>query len=462
MVRCFVRVAGERVQTLDMDEDRTVGELKQVLWESEQGACEPSIQVLMMGCVELHDAATLREAREACALEGERNIHLLALARWPGGEDPERGEQLVSLPSLAEGGNGCDDGEGDGGSSSGNGGGGVVSPAPGAKGVSLEAPIALQLAASVSTVDLRHLLQVRCFPDSAVDGRLTFDAATRTATFVPAAPLAPRSRHTVYVFSNAARRVGGGGGGDGEDGDGAGEGGGREGVAAVPASTRTWRSMFTSWSFRTGELSPIRVLLAPVYLPPSCHQRLPGGRAEGKAGEGGIEAEGESAGCGGAGGGGGQEVVVTGQAQGTPPKLATLSRRSRGLMSELVAVAAARFDVPVQRIGRFLVRDGGQGDGGRSVTHSVAHSVIHCDRDVLRLHELDSIEFEVLPADAPPLRPARVVHKEVASLTHAEYCKEHWVNAEAGFLAVCGKMSAEEETEALLAVVAAYEERENG
>ena len=47
-----------------------------------------------------------------------------------------------------------------------------------------------------------------------------------------------------------------------------GGGGGREGVTAVPASPRAWCLMSSSWSFRTGELSPICVLLVPVYLPP--------------------------------------------------------------------------------------------------------------------------------------------------------------------------------------------------
>lgn len=50
----------------------------------------------------------------------------------------------------------------------------------------------------------------------------------------------------------------------------------------------------------------------------------------------------------------------------------------------------------------------------------------------------------------------RVVHDEVEELNHDAYCAAHYVNEEAGFYAVAGKMSAEEETAALLAVVEAF------
>ena len=119
-------------------------------------------------------------------------------------------------------------------------------------------------------------------------------------------------------------------------------------------------------------------------------------------------------------------------------RLVTLQRSSPGMISELTSSARSCFP-----------------DAGPAFAFAVANEELD-GHAVSRLQEGDVVLCIPGPGDAD----GPVIHEEVPLLTHEEYCREHWVNREAGYFAVCGKLSAAEEHAALMAVVQAFEDGE--
>lgn len=73
---------------------------------------------------------------------------------------------------------------------------------------------------------------------------------------------------------------------------------------------------------------------------------------------------------------------------------------------------------------------------------------IATDMDVAALREFDSVSFQTVAAQPRGL---------VQTLSPEEYVAAHYANPEAGFYALCGKLSAEEENERLLEIVQVFE-----
>lgn len=127
-------------------------------------------------------------------------------------------------------------------------------------------------------------------------------------------------------------------------------------------------------------------------------------------------------------------ILVTDRGQQPAgPTLLKLDRR-HGLLAELHARVLARFELSATDV---CLRDVASPRGP-----------VATDADVAQLEEFELVTFSTAPAEpAPPSSPPQAF---------AEYKRTHWVNDSAGFYALCGKMSAEEETAALLDIVRAF------
>lgn len=89
-----------------------------------------------------------------------------------------------------------------------------------------------------------------------------------------------------------------------------------------------------------------------------------------------------------------------------------------------------------------------------SIVVTAGHRPVDTDRDVGKLAEFEQLTFCVAPRPrqlSPPAMPAAG-----SAAAAAAYAETHWVNPQAGFYALCGKMSAEDETAALLDIVRAF------
>ena len=140
-----------------------------------------------------------------------------------------------------------------------------------------------------------------------------------------------------------------------------------------------------------------------------------------------------------------EPVRVLLELEGAPGhKLVTLYRRSASLLAELLAAARSRF--PARH---FEFRR----------TAAAAGPPLS-DTDVGLLREGEVLCCRAVSMDAR--ESPEVVHEEVQALDHDAYCAAHWVNAAAGYFAVVGKLTSEEEEAALLAVVSAFEGGEAG
>ena len=76
---------------------------------------------------------------------------------------------------------------------------------------------------------------------------------------------------------------------------------------------------------------------------------------------------------------------------------------------------------------------------------------IKTDIDVAALTEFAEVRFSTAKASS-----CRATEAQAPPMTREEYLTAHWVNESAGFYALCGKMSAEEEQARLLEIVAAF------
>jgi isopenicillin N synthase-like dioxygenase len=132
----------------------------------------------------------------------------------------------------------------------------------------------------------------------------------------------------------------------------------------------------------------------------------------------------------------------------------TLARSNSGdLLGELARALARRFDVSAARVGAMRTVD------VDSVAHALSSvgSVARLGADALiEFRECDDERQCVLRGRQYSVGDGVVVHDDVEELSPQDYCRLHWVNPEAGYLAVAGKMSQEEENELLLSVVSAY------
>jgi hypothetical protein len=125
---------------------------------------------------------------------------------------------------------------------------------------------------------------------------------------------------------------------------------------------------------------------------------------------------------------------------GGAPRIVRLDR-SGALLAELHTRVLARFQLS-------------------SATHTVAElsgertGAIENDTAVRNLVEFEILSFRVA---ARPAQPAPVVVPTAAlAADAAAYRASHWVNPRAGFYALCGKMTPEHETAALLEIVRVF------
>jgi len=133
----------------------------------------------------------------------------------------------------------------------------------------------------------------------------------------------------------------------------------------------------------------------------------------------------------------------------------TCTLSSVRLLLELVGQLRPRL-VTLQRDGPSLLAELGSAAGH-------VFSGLACDfsTDGAPVDDLAIGRFEdgqlVQCTPRPSVDPtSAVIHSEVPALDPDEYARQHWVNPQAGFLAVVGKLTAEEEEEALLAIVQAF------
>jgi len=78
-------------------------------------------------------------------------------------------------------------------------------------------------------------------------------------------------------------------------------------------------------------------------------------------------------------------------------------------------------------------------------------------KDIILFNDRNNnmVDFEVIEDSHAPMGEIHV-HDDVPKLGWKEYVEEHWVNSSAGYYALVGKMSEEEETKLLLEIVAAF------
>jgi len=128
--------------------------------------------------------------------------------------------------------------------------------------------------------------------------------------------------------------------------------------------------------------------------------------------------------------------------------LLILPRQTPCLYKELLHTISSRFGLDVQKIISVKSK---QIDG--------TEQPIDNDRTVAKLQESDTIIFEWSPDVLVKENNAESVpwSKE----TWEEYYRHNWVNDCSGYLAVCGKMSLEEETLLLLNIVQAFCDKED-
>jgi hypothetical protein len=112
--------------------------------------------------------------------------------------------------------------------------------------------------------------------------------------------------------------------------------------------------------------------------------------------------------------------------------LVVLERNSPDLLSELTMKIATRFAHPPTQL-KFPT------------------TIL---KDIISLKSNSLVEFEVDTSLNSNCNAH--IHEEVPKLEWKRYIEEHWVNSSAGYYAVVGKMSKEEETKLLLEVVAAF------
>lgn len=129
----------------------------------------------------------------------------------------------------------------------------------------------------------------------------------------------------------------------------------------------------------------------------------------------------------------------------TDCRLVNVVRQSSALLEELRHQLAAAFSIPSHSIACISL--GTPPDRPLSSNHAVAQLT---EADCLTVH-VDS----AIPAPAVPQA------KALTPADWAAYYKEHWVNDASGYLAVCGKMSSEEEAKLILEVVAAFSGNED-
>eukprot|EP00026_Physarum_polycephalum_P020305 Phypoly_transcript_22796.p1 GENE.Phypoly_transcript_22796~~Phypoly_transcript_22796.p1 ORF type:complete len:102 (+),score=29.62 Phypoly_transcript_22796:65-370(+) len=87
----------------------------------------------------------------------------------------------------------------------------------------------------------------------------------------------------------------------------------------------------------------------------------------------------------------------------------------------------------------------------------IQNKAITNNYDVSTLKDNDKIIFHL---DKNAQFSNTHVHEEVVQLSFEEYRKQHWVNEEAGFYALVGKMTKDEENRALLEIYSAFVEKE--
>lgn len=114
--------------------------------------------------------------------------------------------------------------------------------------------------------------------------------------------------------------------------------------------------------------------------------------------------------------------------------------RTSALLSELHSRILSRFDLPSEEVQLAEL----------CLTREHVRSMVRTEMDVAALQEFDALRFSTEPARQSVPDPA-------AMMTRAEYLEAHWVNESAGFFALCGKMSVEEETSRLLEIVQAFD-----
>ncbi|RYH15231.1 isopenicillin N synthase family oxygenase [archaeon] len=128
-------------------------------------------------------------------------------------------------------------------------------------------------------------------------------------------------------------------------------------------------------------------------------------------------------------------------------KLIVLTRQTAAMLEEIKQQIAAAFSIPSHSIGSVHV----QNLYGDSV-------VLSTNQQVAGLSEMDSLlvywdaHLSVCKDIAIPI----TVAKPFTAQDWQKYNEENWVNEASGYLAVCGKMSAEEEEQLLLQVVQAF------
>lgn len=128
-----------------------------------------------------------------------------------------------------------------------------------------------------------------------------------------------------------------------------------------------------------------------------------------------------------------------------PTALVIIGRQSMSLFQELLHEVAKRFSIHPSQI------------GGLHAT-SIGHCEIDVtdDTDVVRLNDSFTLSFHVRPFVPVP------ADNNVWTAAQLErYLEDNWVNDASGYLALCGKMSPEEEEEALLAIVNAFADAED-
>ena len=130
-------------------------------------------------------------------------------------------------------------------------------------------------------------------------------------------------------------------------------------------------------------------------------------------------------------------------------RLCTLHRRGAALLAELRCAIAAAHSAPPPHVGWLAAAAGG--------------APLASNAAVSRLRDGDEVLFSLRPGgwepDGPPPPPAG---PPLPAMYSEEYRQQHWVNPEAGYFAVCGKMSPETELGLLLALVQAYQDGAGG
>jgi hypothetical protein len=140
-------------------------------------------------------------------------------------------------------------------------------------------------------------------------------------------------------------------------------------------------------------------------------------------------------------------IADAGGGQG-PPRLIVIQRRSRALLFELRQQIAARVGA-APRWDRVVVeRVGDEKVAGRPPREQ--------DGVICRLAgDGVLVWYRLLPASALPPEPPR--SDELGLLPLYEYRRRHWASPEAGYLAIGGKLSPEEEEQLLAAIVGAFD-----